>query len=295
MKKIKRMLGEQDIQCLYLLWKWKMLTTAALAHFVFGGRSLNRSYRRLLVLESERLIQAVASKSGAAFLWMLNDKGYELIKGSLPILKMSGYKSENIEHDFWVTAIHLTPWYHGIPTNCSMMSEQELRRIDFENYPDWAPKTLSHRPDGWWKITEGGTSKIIALEVELSMKTQIAYTELAEFYHSKDLVRGVLWFVKNQAAIDYIQRHLIRGSINANEKHSFFLVDHYFQTQGHTPVVCGKDCGKSFSEIFSTSSVLCESQGTTLGLLDTRKKPTKPVTSNKLKMYESPLSKGYLW
>ena len=208
---------------------------------------------------------------------------------------MSGYKSENFEHDFWVTAIHLTPWYHGIPTNCSMMSEQELRRIDFENYPDWAPKTLSHRPDGWWKISESGASKIIALEVELSMKTQNAYTELAEFYHSKDLVRGVLWFVKNQAAIDYIQRHLIRGSIDANEKHSFFLVDHYFQTQGHAPVVCGKDCGKSFSEIFSTSSVLCESQGTTLGLLDTRKKPIKPVTLNKLKMYESPLSKGYVW
>ena len=295
MKKVKKTLGEQDIRCLFLLWKWKMLTTAALAHFVFCERSLNRSYRRLLVLESERLIQSVASKSGAAYLWMLNDKGYELIKGSLPTLKMSGYKSENIEHDFWVTAIHLTPWYNGLPTDCSMMSEQELRRVDFENYPEWAPKTLSHRPDGWWKITEGNTTEIIALEVELSMKTQIAYSELAEFYYSRNSVRGVLWFVKNQVAINYIQRHLKSGSIDAKAKHSFFLLDHYFQSQGHAQVVSGKDCGKSLSEIVNTSSVPSESQGTTLGLLDTRKKPTKPVISSELKMLEGPLSKGYVW
>lgn len=295
MKKVMRMLGEQDIQCLFLLWKWKMLTTAAIAHFSFCGRSLNRSYRRLLVLERERLIQSVASKSGAAYLWMLNDKGYELIKGSLPILKMSGYKSENVEHDFWVTAVHLAPWYNGIPTDCSMMSEQELRRIDFENYPEWAPKTLSHRPDGWWKISKDGSTTIIALEVELSLKTQNAYAELAEFYRSKESLRGVLWFVKNQAAINYIQRHLIGGAINANEKHSFFILNHYFETQGHAQVISGKDCGKSLNEIFGTSSVISESQGTTLGLLDTRKKPTKPVTSTELKLYERPLSKGYIW
>lgn len=86
-----------------------------------------------------------------------------------------GYKSENKEHDFWVTAIHLGDWLYQIPIGSALCSEQQLRRLHRDHYPEWVPKSTDHRPDGWWNINCGrpNNKSLIALEVELSRKSPI--------------------------------------------------------------------------------------------------------------------------
>ncbi len=295
MKRKRQLLTEDDIRCFLFLWKWKLATTAAIRALVFSPRSMGRTYRRLLDLERRSFIQSVYSRSANAHIWTLNDAGYFIIKDNLPLLKAEGYRSENLTHDFWVTAIHLGPWMNQIPPNCGIATEQELRRIDFEFYPDWVPKTLSHRPDGWWKVAKGTEYRTVALEVELSLKSPNSYREVAQFYETKNNVSHILWFVKSKQAGVYIQRHLQSGSKSSQIKHSFFYLDHYGQLLGHAQIQFGHACGQNLFEVLDTLPVPDGSASAGVGLLDTRKKPVKAVTLGELKAFDAPLSRRYVW
>ena len=104
------MLTERDLCLLKFLWRWKLLSTAALTEAFFKDRSPITAYVRLWHLKEANFIQLVSESGGKEFYWCLAPKGFGAIQNSLPDLAELGFKSKNIEHDALVTAVHLGDW-----------------------------------------------------------------------------------------------------------------------------------------------------------------------------------------
>lgn len=286
-------LRPEDFACFQMLWKWKFLTTAALQKSVYAKRSYYRTYRRLHDLAQGKFIKCITSIDGYSYVWQLDEKGMLSIRDRLPELKMDGYLSENKNHDFWVSAIHLGEWLEGPPDRAGIFSEQELRRAAFESYPSWVPKTSSHRPDGWWKtdLERSDVEALIALEVELSKKTPLAYKEVGEFYSTTVQPYQVIWVVPTSQDFKYILSHLRTGSQSSALEQSFVSLNQYLKRQWHSQIELGKNQGSTLLEILGKAGKKDPKDLSGSFLLDTRKCPVDSVPSRLLQNAEVGLNR----
>ena len=218
--------------------------------------------------------------------WTLTVKGFEFIKDLLPPLKEVGFKSENIDHDFLSTAAHLGDWLSIIPKGADFFSEQELRRYSPEQYPDWVPKTLDHRPDGYWKITFDETVGTIALELELSEKSKGAYRVAGDFYNTNKMISRVIWIVQGMKMAERILSFMAETSAHAKKIHNFILVDQFKVSGWQTRIVLGPEINKTLDFVLhgqpqsSGMSTTCPQHVRRHfdDMLDTRLKPFNFVT-----------------
>lgn len=275
MKSNKFRISEQDERFLLELWKWKLLTTTAIKHLSYCERSLYRTYVKLLSFEKQGLIQSVRSPNHDASVWQLNERGFNFIKYHFSKMRQEGYKSENKDHDFWVTAIHLGDWIKDVPKNCEVFTEQQLRRIESESFPDWVPSITDHRPDGWWStgISKSRQQTLIALEVELSKKAPEDYSFVGDYYSRLVNPYQVVWVVKSKTDINYILTHLRAGSSTEAHEQSFIILDEYLKSQWQSRIIFGKNAGKTLSEILNKSNELTPNSGSGKVLLEISKKP----------------------
>lgn len=273
---LKFKLSQNDYECLKFIWQWKLCTTALLKHAVYKEKSYYRTYRRLRDLAQLDLITSLMSTDGNHYVWSLTEKGFSFLESHLPELDSNGFKSENRDHDFWVTAIHLGEWLTGIPKNCALISEQQLRRYSLSDYPEWTPKTSTHRPDGWWNINIGKpqNQSLVALEVELSRKTPMRYHKAATYYSSTVKPYQVIWVVGTSKDSDCIDEAIKSVSITRGEEQSFLTIDQYIQNQWQSKIEKGKNLGKTLLEILGKSPERGPKELSGLFPLDTRKCPT---------------------
>lgn len=132
-------LTERDLKILRYLWRWKVLSTAALTEKFFPERSPITAYTRLWHLQDGNYIRLIPLSDGKRFVWGLDQKGLASIKNQLPDLREIGFKSENVEHDHLVSAIHIGEWLTTTTSDDYFFSEQELRRFHLDQYPEWVP------------------------------------------------------------------------------------------------------------------------------------------------------------
>jgi hypothetical protein len=289
------MLSHEDCELLRWLWRWKLLSTSAIQTGVYKTKTKNKTYRRLLHFQKLGLIVPFYSGCGKYCLWQLDDRGYKILERFWSENYAGGFRSENKNHDFWVTAIHLGEWITEIPENCAMISEQELRRWDYEEYPDWVPKTTFHRPDGYWCIdlSKPPRESLIALEVELSKKSPFAYREVGEFYSDYIDILEVIWVVKTKSDMNYIHRHVSSGSSTEASEHSYIFLDQFIEHQWQAKIEFGKSKGKTLKEVIGKSPAKGGSEGTMDFLLDLRKKPINSTNSTRLVSSDLGLNRYY--
>lgn len=290
-------LSHEDYQCLRFLWQWKLLSTAALTIGVYGKRSVEAVYKRLLRLEQIKLIKAISSNTGNSYVWYLQDLGFHFVSNTMSGLQHDGYKSENKAHDFLVSAIHLGDWLRELPKDCGIFSEQQLRRMHPDSFPEWVPRSIDHRPDGWWNIAVNQSSPegLIALEVELSCKTPIEYRDVGEFYSMSVQPYQVIWVTKTKADYKYIESHMRGGSKSNCSEQSYITLSQVIQNQWQSRIEHGKNIGKSIAEILGTSAGPLCLQGDSSALFDTRKKRTKSTSPMKTDFLEDGVSSRFMF
>lgn len=284
---------DEDLLCLKWLWRWKLLTTHALAVGVYKSKKLEMAYRRLLKLEKAKYIQAYWSRDGKRSVWMLNDKGYQLLNQNFPNQFKFGYKTENPNHDYWVSAIHIGDWLTERPSCTEFMSEQEIRRLDVDDFPNWVPKTKAHRADGYWKINENPEKRksIVALEVELSKKEPESYKSIAEFYSRFYLFHQVLWVVKSEGDINYIKKHLESGLKGQENIHNFTTINHFIENGWQSKIVVGPFKDKMINDLINQQGNNSSSVMNSACLLDLRKYPVVSITPPKINGYDLGLNR----
>lgn len=240
---------DRDIGILLFLWQWKVATTAMLGMRFYGNDKSTGVYQRLCRLEKAGYIQTRCGARGQHFAWTLTGRGFQTIEGRLPKLVENGFKSENLGHDLLVSAIHLGDWITGIPNDCGVFTEQQLRRLPEQNYPDWVPQTARHRPDGYWKVPGGDKPRVIALEVELFRKADRDYQAVAEFYQAWKRIYRVVWVVERPKDASALGAKFKSVAGDESDYHNFVTIDQIVHAGWQAKIMRGKDQGSCLAEL----------------------------------------------
>ncbi|MEQ1877283.1 MAG: hypothetical protein ABL958_11590 [Bdellovibrionia bacterium] len=271
MKTHVQLTGERDIPLLLFLWKWKVLTTAAIARRFYPHSRLSTAYRRLWCLERAGFIQINADSGLQIFVWTLTKKGFAVIQDTLPQLKEEGYLSEHINHDFLVTAAHLGDWLCGAPNGVDFFTEQQLRRYHRDLYPSWVSKKELHRPDGYWRLKSGDVSKTFALEVELSQKAPSLYRDPSIFYSHFANVHRVLWIVSSTSIAKTVIRAMGFADSPNTSFHNFVRLHEFQKTGWRAPIFLGNEHGRTISSFLNIGPTNAPHTSVGFLLLDGRK------------------------
>lgn len=262
-----------DLPLLMFLWRWKVSTTVALSRKFYPERSPAKAYVRLWKLERAGFIRARCNDTARAFIWTLDKRGFSALRLHLPDMKEKGYLSENMYHDLLVTAVHLGDCFFKRSESIEFFTEQELRRLDPATFPEWVP-TCSRRPDGYWGIKKAVGHKVVALEVELSVKADAEYESITRFYEERDGVHQILWVVRRASIAEKL--HTIMQTVTRRTfKHSFLVLDPFYSLGWQAAIHCGLDAGNTVNQMLGNS---CETDRTMVSgqfSLDTRKTPHK--------------------
>lgn len=270
-----------DSDILLTIWKWKLLSTAALTELHFSKHAPSYAHRRLLDLKKAKLIEWLhidGDAHGRSFAWTLTKKGFEAIRENLPQLREVGFRSESIAHDLLVNAVHLGNWVHGTPKGCGLFSEQELRRCYIEHYPTWIPQTQIYRSDGYWLTQISTASGVVALEVERSQKSPSDYRAIAQFYSNRPELLRVVWVVRFKGLADAIFAAIQEIKGEGIGLHNFILESDFRENGWSSKFFLGRDTGKPLSRLLPASIATSSPHvGPTL-LLNTRKCPHRSKT-----------------
>ena len=188
-------LTPRDSKILNYIWRWKIASSMSIHEAINKISSKYSTYKTLDKLERSGFIGSYFDYEERFYVWQLTSKGFSVIRKKFDELAEEGYLSENPNHDRLVQAFHLGEWatYHS--PNAIFWTEQEMRRFDTADYPEWVPKSKEHRPDGYTRIVGANMAYTLAFEVELSTKRISKYETTMQFYkHAKQIDR-VYWLV----------------------------------------------------------------------------------------------------
>ncbi|MBK9293315.1 MAG: hypothetical protein IPM57_02555 [Oligoflexia bacterium] len=255
-KTVSMSLPKTDVMILNFLWRWKVVTSLTLRQILLSS-SQNKDwnfYRKLRQLEAQGFVELKAGSNEILKyqVWQLTKKGFDYIVDSLDVvLRENGYGSENVFHDFLVTAFHLGEWIFVKPPGVELFSEQELRRNWPSNYPYWVPEIQAHRPDGYTLLKGSNYKKLIAVEVELSAKNYDIYQDIGAFYDDMVSIDSILWLVRDEALKDKILKAFKSRRGKRPEIHNFVLLDHFKEEFWKAKIVEGSQKGSSVREYYS--------------------------------------------
>ena len=288
-KKRKLQTNERDLEIFLFLWRWKLATTKAIADRFFPNLHPVIAYNRLNALKRGGFIQIQTLDShGDRFVWILTQKSFRMLRNHLPALKEEGFRSENIEHDFYTSAVHLGEWLVQQPIKVELFSEQELRRYSLDHYPRWVPRTKLRRPDGYWHVPYNTQMITVALEVELTAKCVDDYGVLARFYKDNPKVTRVVWITRTLSMAKYIEEKIRKEGTKEAPKHNFVVLSDFLKLVWHAPVLFGYEQGKTLGYVLGAHPAKQELRDmnrplTFMGssLLDSRKSPFPSRTSTR--------------
>lgn len=247
-RKLKLTPTERDLTIFHFLWRWKFVNTKTLAIKFFDELSPWTAYKRLYRLKKAGFITTQHIKMDRAYVWTLSQKGYNKIEELLPFLENPGFKGENPKHDFLVSSVHIGDWLFGAPEGCDLFCEQQLRRYPIDFYPGWVPRCDYYRPDGYWNIKTPSGNSTIALEVELSQKTNSRYEKVTTFFNFYQKVVGALWIVPNKPSAKRLLATLNEKSQRESSPHQFVLCNDILKANWDSVIYAGSHKGLTISE-----------------------------------------------
>lgn len=279
-KSVHRDITSRDLSIMRYLWKWKLVSTEALAAKFYPNLSLLSPYRRLLRLADANYLQYIHDNDASGCGWSLTSKGFKKIRHLLGELRAEGFKSEYPHHDSHVTAFHLGDWLTNQPEYTQTFSEQQLRRIPVDLWDDWVPKSDIHRPDGYSLMFNGDERVVFAFEVEMSLKPKPRYESVAVFYDLQQSINAVFWLVNSRSTANSLKRYFESFNVRNISKHNFVVMEEFRRLGWLATFAEGKFKGKSVSDILlklpATKPPLSRHQGGGLKLLNNSKKPITP-------------------
>ncbi|MBC7458256.1 MAG: hypothetical protein H7235_08265 [Bdellovibrionaceae bacterium] len=207
-------LTERDSQVLKYLWRWKVSSTASVHEAINKISSQYSTYKILDKLERSGFITSQFDWQDQFYVWFLTSKGFYVIKKNLEDLAEDGFLSENHNHDRLVQAFHFGEWVSFQSPQVIFWTEQEMRRFDVSDYPDWVPKSKEHRPDGYTRIIGDKKQWTLAFEVELSTKRMAKYESTMQFYKHARQINRVYWLV----ADNHTKEQIIRAKACVNDE-----------------------------------------------------------------------------
>ena len=242
----------RDIPLLIYVWKWKCATATALHARFFKTSHYKNTHRRLMTLRKAGYLEPRSDFAGVKWGWSVTQKGFRAIDKFLPSLRQSGYAPHDLQHDLYVAAIHQGDWFEEVPPGWSLLTEQELRRVSFDEFPLNVPRTDRHLPDGYWYSSK----KLIALEVELTRKSLSDYSRVGFFYASYPAIETVLWVVPRMSLAEAIASKLSQVAREQVHIHNFILLSSILRDGWNAVPFMGPKTGSTLLEILDDKGTI---------------------------------------
>lgn len=256
-REVKRQITRRDFEILKFLWRWKILSTHAIARKFFPGVRVESAHARLRCLAEVGYIELVHVDK-KCFAWSISKRGFKhLMWFYLHEEIHEGYKSEYPHHDYLTTAFHLGEWLLNEPTKydpdepseVELYSEQELRCTPDEHWPKWIPQSTEHRPDGYTRFRKGEQNVVVAFETELTLKSKSRYADIVCFYEYGSGIDFVLWLVGTTGMANSIRRIFERyGSKNVS-KHNFIVLEDFLKSGWDAKIIKGHFAEKAIKDL----------------------------------------------
>lgn len=205
-------LSNEEADLLRFLWKYRVATFGTLKAIYFPARSPKSAYDRCRKMEAGQFVAIEKIPGQKERVFRLDRRGFQYLQANvLPNLKTKYYKPQSHFHDLVASAALIGDWLYSPQSNVRIVSEQEIKSVDIPEISKAFPNGLSHDPDGIWIFRAGKSSRVIALEVEVSGKTDRRYEEVCAFYSSDTFFEHVFWIVKSREhgnqILECSQRH----------------------------------------------------------------------------------------
>lgn len=263
---------ERDYRMLQFIWRWKLVSTASLYRALFSNLvDVKRTHRRLQYLKKSGLVTTVCIRENK-FAWRLTQLGLVRVKESLGPDSDDGFLSETIDHDILVTAVHLGPLTIN-DRKLDRFSEQELRCLPMESFPEWVPQTTLHRSDGYWQVPIKDTMRTIALEVERNQKKATEYECVSRFYSENLKVFRVVWVVGRLGMAESLDQIFKRTAPKRHVIHTFVSEKDIREKGWQAPIISGLEAGKPLSILLQNGVAESARYTATLPNLDLRRFP----------------------
>lgn len=275
-REVRRQITDRDNKILNFLWKWKLASNQAIAKKFFPEVQLASVSTRLRQLvEVGYLAEVMVEKR--CYVYGLGKKGYEYIHLHFTVETHGGYRSEYPYHDYITTAFHLGEWLTHQPAEeeAEIYSEQQLRSVPDELWPEWIPRSPFHRPDGYSLMISESKTKIYAFEAEISLKSKAGYERAMYFYKTKNEIDNVFWLVSTEGLLRSIKNIFQKYDVQDDHKHCFLLKKDFLELGWDAKFVAGDLVGKCLNDILKHNGISRASQWhharDVSALLDTRK------------------------
>lgn len=250
-----RELTKKDIRIIKFIWRWKVQTTSCIAHFFYSDSSPKAAYERLRKLKRANYLSLSVCKNNDIRLWSLTKKSFQIIKKIYPEMKQQGFKSESPAHDIKANLVQIGIFDSFERKKIKVITEQELRRLDSKWFHKSVP-TAGHRPDGYWSISNGSEKRLIALELELSSKNKLQYTEIGYFYDLEDNIESVVWVYDDVPLARKICRVMNAISDGKEHKNSFINLSEFKKSNAEAVIRMGANRGQKLSSIFESKGAI---------------------------------------
>lgn len=189
----------RDKQLIELIYKYGVLTTAQVRRLCFAGISHSTVMRRLRKLESAKILLRMNGLEEGLLAWTLTTDGAQRVGLERPL----EYRNKNIlKHTVTLAELRMTLEKVGLGEN--WISEIELRRKMYDAKDMYASERLV--PDGLFAAKVFGETKMVALELELSLKTRARYHELFGQYARKSSIGLILYIVESKTFAESLLR-----------------------------------------------------------------------------------------
>lgn len=223
-------LSDDERNILQFLWRVKVAPTSAIfLRFEPEYRwKPFTAYHRLLILKKKGCVVTRSDDSGSFRVWGLSMKGFKAIRHLHLALKEEGYASECVKHDLYTLAAHYGEWIvKGAAPDVRFVTEQELRRFDGDELPNWAKPLQAHKPDGVWYFPDTEAKTLLALEMEPNRKRTRDYATLGAFYSEEKSISSVLWIVQSRGHANSIVSAFHSATNAHRDIHNFALLDDF--------------------------------------------------------------------
>ncbi len=193
-------LTERDIDLLFILQDYGILTTRQLALKVFPGVAITTVLRRLRALEGAGYIRRIEGLPSMERAWLVTEKALRWTEGGPAKLHAARH---SLEHDLKLTSLRIQLEAHGIVEGWA--SEHEIRSLMAQEHGLRESKRRVV-PDGIAGVEINGAKECIAIELELNFKNSRRYRSIISDYRSKENLH-LVWYLVGSAKIG---RHLMK-------------------------------------------------------------------------------------
>lgn len=219
----------RDQHLLSALGNYGLLSTTVIVEKHFNNVDYSTVLRRLRILEKEGLIRRAGLLMTTENLWAIAPLGAK--KMSFENFKCY-WNQASIDHDFKLVKLRMFLEELGIIKK--WIAEHVIRSMVYKKYSLREAKNKLI-PDGVFETEINGFSHSMALELELTMKSQNRYKKILGQYQWKEDLLGVWYIVPNLAILNKLKDCWISTSSSyGNAKIYFSLLDDLLTFKGES-------------------------------------------------------------